>query len=48
MGKTMKIWSDEKVAAQLVMLRMRAVACGNASYAALLTTVIGRIDPELA
>lgn len=44
----MKIWSDEKVAAQLCMLRMRAVACGNSSYAALLSRIIGRIDPELA
>jgi hypothetical protein len=48
MGKTNKIWSDEKVVAQLCMLRMRAVCAGNKPYAALLSTVIGRIDPSLA
>jgi hypothetical protein len=48
MVKTQRIWSDEKVVAQLCMLRLRAVAGGNKPYAALLSTVIGRIDPTLA
>jgi hypothetical protein len=43
----MKIWTNEKVAAQLFMLRMRAVAAENHAYAALLTTIIERVEAQI-
>ncbi len=38
-------WSNEKVLAQLFMLRMRA-AGSNPKYVALLSTIIDRIEAE--
>lgn len=42
-----QLWSNEKVVVQLISLRVKAVASGNASYAALLSRVIGRVDPDM-
>lgn len=42
-----QLWSNEKVAAQLFQLRIKAAAQGNAAYVALLSTVIDRVEKEI-
>lgn len=39
-------WSNDRVLAQLFMLRMRAVSSNRTSYAALLSTIIERVEAQ--